>query len=243
MAPAVACGAVIACHLNSAAASLGRTVGVRRCFAARPRRGAALLVRASQAPGETPATAPAAARVALPRRGVLLAAGVALLLPALDARADDVSVNPEPLGNGARCAARRNVRLGCRLTRAPCDLRVHTGLMRYYGRATSSSSCASPQSPRGLLALPHAVDCSEPRHLADGGYGGSDTNYKYSFILPLRARAPGFAASLLAPRADVRAIFICFRRDTWKPDTVSKVEKATNGTDARFVDPKNKEGA
>ena len=50
---------------------------------------------------------------------------------------------------------------------------------------------------------------------ADGGYGGSDTNYKYSFILP----------------------------DTWKTDTVSKVDKATNGTDARFVDPKNKEGA
>ena len=51
--------------------------------------------------------------------------------------------------------------------------------------------------------------------LLDGGYGGSDTNYKYSFILP----------------------------DSWKTDTVSKVDKATNGTDARFVDPKNKEGA
>ena len=51
--------------------------------------------------------------------------------------------------------------------------------------------------------------------LLDGGYGGSDTNYKYSFVLP----------------------------DSWKTDTVSKVDKATNGTDARFVDPKNKEGA
>jgi len=47
----------------------------------------------------------------------------------------------------------------------------------------------------------------------DGGYGGSDANYKYSFILP----------------------------DSWKTDTVSKVEKATNGTDARFVDPRNRE--
>ncbi len=47
---------------------------------------------------------------------------------------------------------------------------------------------------------------------ADGGYGGTDTNYRYSFELP----------------------------DGWKTDTVSKVEKATNGTDARYVDPGNK---
>ncbi len=49
----------------------------------------------------------------------------------------------------------------------------------------------------------------------DGGYGGSDTNYRYSFILP----------------------------DSWKSDTVSKVDKATNGTDVRYSDPSSKGSA
>lgn len=58
--------------------------------------------------------------------------------------------------------------------------------MRYYGRATSVSSYA--------------------------GYGGSDENYRYSFVLP----------------AD------------WKAGTVSKVMKSTNGTDCLFTNPAKK---
>lgn len=50
---------------------------------------------------------------------------------------------------------------------------------------------------------------------ADGGYGGNDTNYRYYFDLP----------------------------DTWKTDTVSKVDKATNGTDVRYVNPAQRDGA
>jgi hypothetical protein len=50
---------------------------------------------------------------------------------------------------------------------------------------------------------------------ADGGYGGSDTNYRYSFVLP----------------------------DTFKQDTVSKTEKAVNGTDVLYVNPASRDGA
>ena len=44
-----------------------------------------------------------------------------------------------------------------------------------------------------------------------GGYGGSDKNYRYAFDYP----------------------------EAWKPITVSKTMKATNGTDAKFGDGKS----
>jgi hypothetical protein len=53
------------------------------------------------------------------------------------------------------------------------------------------------------------------RAVADGGYGGSDTNYRYSFVLP----------------------------DNLKQDTVSKTEKAVNGTDVLYVQPGTRDGA
>ena len=84
--------------------------------------------------------------------------------------------------------------------------------MRFYGRATSSSSCAPPLLPDARARLCARLTRPTYRHAPDGGYGGTDTNYRYFWELP----------------------------DTWKTDTVSKVEKATNGTDARFVDPVTK---
>lgn len=45
-----------------------------------------------------------------------------------------------------------------------------------------------------------------------GGYGGNDDFYKYTFIYP----------------------------ESYKPTTVSKTMKATNGTDVRYADPNNK---
>jgi len=61
---------------------------------------------------------------------------------------------------------------------------VPEGYTRYFGRATSSSSY--------------------------GGYGGTDENYKYSFLYP----------------------------SAWKAEIVSKTRKAVNGTDASFAGPK-----
>lgn len=162
----VACGAGVACHPVAAAACAGRAAASRSCVAARSHRGAALRVRASRASSETGAVeAPPAAHVAASRRGVL-AAGAALLLPVLGSRADDIVANPEPLGNGARCAWPAKRPLGCRLTHAVGSPRA--GLMRFYGRATSSSSCACPLLPRRWLALAgcSALHSSEPRCVA-----------------------------------------------------------------------------
>ena len=109
MVPAV--GALVASQV-SASALVARSRSSARCASARQCRGAVLRVRASGASGEAPAAA-TAAHAAVPRRGALLVAGVTLLLPALQANAEDaVAVaNPEPLGNGAcaDCSGRERV--------------------------------------------------------------------------------------------------------------------------------------